>query len=157
MTVSSFSLTLANTFTIGASFIDALFSVQNYTYTIAENDGPVTVCAELVEGCLQREVIIECSTFDGTAQSIFIYKLTFSSNKFNSYSSDYTDYEGRMCRLTFESGSMSGAVDCVDIEIFDDDYKEENESFVFALCAGGDPSVHIDKLYADVYIIDEDG
>ena len=72
-------------------------------------------------------------------------------------SSDYTDYEGRVCRLTFESGSMSGAVDCVDIEIIDDDYKEENESFVFALCAGGDPSVHIDNFYADVYIIDEDG
>ena len=72
-------------------------------------------------------------------------------------SSDYTDYEGRVCRLTFESGSMSGAVDCVDIEIIDDDYKEQNESFVFALCAGGDPSVHINNFYADVYIIDKDG
>ena len=74
MTVSYFSLTLANVFTICVSFIDALFSVQNYTYTVAENDGPVTVCAELVDGCLQREIIIEYATFDGTAQSMFMSK-----------------------------------------------------------------------------------
>ena len=59
--------------------------------------------------------------------------------------------------MTFESGSAAGTVDCVNIGIISDDSKEANESFVFALCAGGDPSVHIDKRYADVYIIDEDG
>ena len=59
--------------------------------------------------------------------------------------------------MSFESGSTAGNVDCVDIGIIDDDCKERNESFVFALCAGGDPSVHIDDFYSDVYIIDNDG
>ena len=59
--------------------------------------------------------------------------------------------------MTFESGSAAGTVDCVNIGIISDDSKEANESFVFGLCAGGDPSVRIDKCYADVYIIDEDG
>ena len=73
------------------------------------------------------------------------------------YSLDSSDYEGRMGRLSFESGSTAGTVDCVDVGIIDDVCKERNESFVFALCAGGDPSVHIDDFYSDVYIIDNDG
>ena len=40
-------------------------------YFVDENDGPVTVCAELQKGCLQREVILEYATFDGTAESMF--------------------------------------------------------------------------------------
>ena len=80
----------------------------------------------------------------------------FPFTKNNVCSSDGTDYYGSTCRLTFESGSMDGAAECVDIDIIDDDYKEENESFIFAICAGGDPSVHIDDFYADVYIIDDD-
>ena len=51
------------------SLLDALFGVQYDTYFVAENDGPVTLCAELLEGCLEREVIVEYATFDGTAQS----------------------------------------------------------------------------------------
>ena len=59
--------------------------------------------------------------------------------------------------MTFESGSVAGDVKCVGIGIIDDDCKENNESFVFSIGAGGDPSVHIDDSRADVYIIDDDG
>ena len=45
---------------------------------------------------------------------------------------------------------------CVYIDIIDDEYKEDNETFVFALCAGGDDAVHIDDFYAPVYIYDDD-
>lgn len=44
---------------------------------------------------------------------------------------------------------------CVGIDIVDDDYKEDNESFVFALCPEDDEA-HIDDFYARVYIIDDD-
>lgn len=49
-----------------------------------------------------------------------------------------------------------GNTSCTEIDIINDNVKESNESFVFALCAGGDESVHIDDFYADVYILNED-
>ena len=51
------------------SLLDALFGIEYDTYFVAENYGPVTLCAELLEGYLEREVIIEYTTLDGTAQS----------------------------------------------------------------------------------------
>ena len=59
--------------------------------------------------------------------------------------------------MKFSSGSVAGDEQCVEIVIIDDDCKEDNESFVFAICAGGDPAVHIDDFYSNVYIIDQDG
>ena len=70
---------------------------------------------------------------------------------------DGADYVGNMGQLTFESGSTAGDVDCVDIGIINDECKERNESFVFAICAGGEPFAHIDYFFADVYIVDEEG
>ena len=58
--------------------------------------------------------------------------------------------------MKFLSGSTTGDKQCVNITIIDDNYKEENESFVFAICAGGEESVHIDDFYANVYIIDDE-
>ena len=69
---------------------------------------------------------------------------------------DGTDYKARVCQLTFDSGSTAGDTSCVDIVIIDDDVKEANESFIFALCAGGDDDVHIDDFHADVHIWDDD-
>ena len=70
---------------------------------------------------------------------------------------DGADYVGNMGQLTFESGSTAGDVDCVNIGIINDACKERNESFVFALCAGGEPFAHIDAFFAGVYIVDEEG
>ena len=66
------------------------------------------------------------------------------------------DYEGRTSYVKFSSGSVAGDEQCIDIVIIDDNCKEDNESFVFAICAGGDPAVHIDDFYSNVYIIDQD-
>ena len=38
-------------------------------YFVAEGDEAIELCAVLVDGCLQRIVELEFSTFDGTASS----------------------------------------------------------------------------------------
>ena len=70
---------------------------------------------------------------------------------------DYTDYEGGVSYVRFLSGTSAMDRQCVDIAIINDDCKEENESFVFSIGAGGDASVHINDFHADVYIIDDEG
>ena len=50
---------------------DAEFGVENDVYYVEENAGFVTVCAELLEGCLERDVVVDCKTVDGTANSMF--------------------------------------------------------------------------------------
>ena len=59
--------------------------------------------------------------------------------------------------MRFLSGTSAMDRQCVDIAIINDDCKEENESFVFSIGAGGDASVHINDFHADVYIIDDEG
>ena len=99
---------------------------------------------------------MEYATFDGTAESMFCIMLWYTTPQ-NYYFSDIADYVESSGRLTFESGSVAGDVECVDIGIIDDDCKEDNETFAFALCAGGDPSIHLGDFDADVYIIDNEG
>ena len=70
MTVSSYSLHVC-LFYLFFSFLDALFGVQYDSYFVTENDGSVTLCAELLEGCLERKVTVKYETFDGTAKSRF--------------------------------------------------------------------------------------
>ena len=70
MTVSSCSLHVLPILFV-FSFLDALFGVQYDSYFVAENNGSVTLCAELLEGCLERKAIVEYETFDGTAKSRF--------------------------------------------------------------------------------------
>ena len=48
---------------------DAFFGVQSDTYFVTENAGSVRLCAQLMDGCLQREVVIDYATLDATAES----------------------------------------------------------------------------------------
>ena len=50
-------------------FSDAFFGVQFDTYFVAEDAGSVRLCAQLMDGCLQREVVIDYATLDATAES----------------------------------------------------------------------------------------
>ena len=49
--------------------IVALFSVEWDRVYLVETNESLTLCVELVDGCLQRAVEIDYVTFDGTAQS----------------------------------------------------------------------------------------
>ena len=55
------------------------------------------------------------------------------------------------------SGSNTGDTQCVDVSIINDDCKEKNESFILAICALGDASVHILEFFTHVYIVDDEG
>jgi hypothetical protein len=37
---------------------DALFNVENATFYVEENDGPVNLCIVLADGCLERDVVL---------------------------------------------------------------------------------------------------
>ena len=69
---------------------------------------------------------------------------------------DGSDYYGIEHFLEFQAGLSAGDSSCVDITIHDDQIKEKNESFVFALCAEGEEDVEIYYRFADVHIIDDD-
>ena len=51
---------------------DATFNVKNETYFVEEDNGPATLCVVLADGCLERDVEIEYSTFDATALSMLL-------------------------------------------------------------------------------------
>lgn len=68
---------------------------------------------------------------------------------------DESDYESSFGVLKFEAGSW-GDSSCVDIVIVIDDVKEKNETFVFAICEGGDKDIDICYNFADIHIIDDD-
>ena len=50
--------------------IDVEVGVIYTTYNVYENDGIVNVCAMIFEGCLQRDILIQYNTYDGTAEGI---------------------------------------------------------------------------------------
>ena len=52
---------------------DVTFAPQLDVYTVTEGAPPLPLCAEIVDGCLEREVEIEYATVDATAQSKFSY------------------------------------------------------------------------------------
>lgn len=45
--------------------------VQSQIYNVDENEGNVTLCIEIVDGCLERDVLINYATFDATALSMY--------------------------------------------------------------------------------------
>ena len=69
---------------------------------------------------------------------------------------DGTDYLGYKYQLTFANTSTNGSVECLYLEIFDDNIKEENETFLAVLSPGGDEAVHLLNHYAEVHIHDDD-
>ena len=50
---------------------DATFNV-NETYFVEEDNGPATLCVLLADGCLERDVVVQYSTFDATALSMLL-------------------------------------------------------------------------------------
>ena len=75
---------------------------------------------------------------------------------FHFVSLDETDFLGSKYPVLFDSTSVPGTVECIDLEIIDDYVKEDNESFVAVLSPKGDEAVHLLNHYAYVYIIDDD-
>ena len=51
---------------------DVKIDVQLTEYAVAENDGNISLCVQIFEGCLERDVVIEYATFDATAQSTYV-------------------------------------------------------------------------------------
>ena len=69
---------------------------------------------------------------------------------------DGSDFFSNTNELKFENGSISGTVECTNLEIIDDTIKEGNESFALVFCPGGDEAVHLQDHSATVHIIDDD-
>ena len=57
----------------------------------------------------------------------------------------------------FEGGSSSGSVQCATVPIVNDEVKEDNESFTFAISAGGDGDIVLGRTRTEVYIVDDNG
>ena len=68
MTVSCTTVFTLMTIIFSAS--DALFGVQNDTFFVSEDAGPAVLCVVLLDGCLERDVVIDYSTLDATAESM---------------------------------------------------------------------------------------
>ena len=68
------------------------------------------------------------------------------------------DYDGGFGDFIFGIGSVTGVTECTDVLIANDEYKEVDETFTFAL-GSSEPAVHINDLntLALVSIIDDEG
>ena len=49
---------------------DVTIRLEQELYTVAEGEGPVTVCAQIIDGNLRRPVIFTLSTFQGPGTAI---------------------------------------------------------------------------------------
>ena len=58
--------------------LDVEIRLQNTVYNAQEGDGSITICAEIFEGSLGRDVSVNFLTADGTAQG------TYSESQVNS-------------------------------------------------------------------------
>lgn len=47
--------------------------LQYHNYYVGEYDGTVTVCAEIFEGCLERDLHVGFATIDATALSTYLH------------------------------------------------------------------------------------
>ena len=103
-------------------------------YTVREEDGPLEVCAVLVEGSLERSVLFTLSNMDDTATSP-------------------GDYSTFTVELTFNATSSRA---CTDIPIEDDTILENPENFTVVLTSD-DPDVSFMPPTSVVTIIDNDG
>ena len=88
---------------------------------------------------------------------LLYYVLKTSPHKHSTCDTDGTDYESSEGYLIFEEGSSSGSVQCATVPIVNDEVKEDNESFTFAISAGGDGDIVLGRTRTEVYIVDDDG
>ena len=137
--------------------LDVKIGLQNTVYNAQEGDGSISICAEIIEGSLGRDVSVQFSTFDGTALGTYNkVKLIVSLTCRYFLCSDGDDYYNVTGQFIFSSGSIAGDSECVDVGIINDDVLELREFFTFALCSE-DSAVNLCIQSADVYIDDEDG
>ena len=45
-----------------------------HVHNVEEGDGSINICAVVIEGCLERDVLIQYYTSDGTALGIIVWK-----------------------------------------------------------------------------------
>ena len=52
--------------------IDVKIGVLNSSYTVEEGNGANSICANIIDGCLGRDVWVQYLTFDGSAEGIYM-------------------------------------------------------------------------------------
>ena len=137
--------------------------LQQQMYTVGEGSGPLTVCIEL-NGTTEKEVIINVSTEEGSAQGIStlslrayhsVYLSTLLTKLYTALpivaaSGDFFGISDR--ELTFQSAAVE---QCTQIGIEDDTILENNETFSVQLSTL-DPDVNLTLSTATVTIEDDD-
>ena len=105
-------------------------------YSVNENVGSLTVCAELVRGALEREASIMLYTVDGTATS-----------------TDPADFSAISHHLTFDQTTSRV---CADVSISDDHVVENDETFSIMIGGGDSGVTFVTPTSAVVTIVDND-
>ena len=138
-------------------------TLQQTAYTTSENNGTITVCAQISSGNLETEVGINLTTVDDTATSagyqIYIYYFTRIRYITNNYFSDPADFLATDVQLSFSEGSSVGNLTCTDIQILNDTILESVETFEVLLKAVDANVTMLPAIAskATVVILDSDG
>ena len=134
---------------------DVKIGLQSSVYTAQESSGSIPICAEIIRGCLGREVSVQYSTQDGTAKGIhFLHEISEIIYLWFPIA-DGEDYYNVSGNFIFSSGSLPNENECVNVNIINNTVLERKEMFYFDLCAK-DSDVDICNQSAEVYIIDDD-
>ena len=149
------------------------------SYDVAENDNTVEICVELT-GDIGTDIWADLSTNNVSAEGIFqLLSSSFFSLCFNPMAItwrfflpklygcdiiillflflDGQDYTGLVQHtLTFPSGSSSGATECVNISIIDDEAFEKDEVFSVHI-VDFEEGIIFNTSYVEVMITDDEG
>ncbi len=125
-------------------------------YAVNEADGSVTLRVRILDGVLEREVVVDFETTPGSATSSGNLKkpkiILYQQTSYNVCLAP-ADYEMTVSQLTF---SPTMDVDTVAVTIFNDAIHEDNETFIGNLpIASADPQTILNPSTAVVTIIDD--
>ena len=117
----------------------AIVAIQHSSYTASEGDGELWLSVEIVEGTLEKNVSLSVESRDGNA------------------SAHTGDYMSLSTQLTFTSGSTSGSIQTLRIELGEDLLVEGPESFIVHISAiDSSLTVMSGRADASIIIVDND-
>ena len=71
------------TFLFSSLLKDVKIGLRNSSYNVEEGDRTISICADIIDGCLGRDVWVQYSTFDGSAEGTHHKKELGQNSIFN--------------------------------------------------------------------------
>ena len=132
-------------------------SLNEVSYIVNEEEGFIEGCVVL-DGLIQRDVVIQLYTFDSTATGMYynLFELVTDTSLYIPCISAPEDYEAAIFPVIFAPDLLSSRSLCGNISVTFDEIVEDMEEF-FVTINSSDCNVQIVQPSTPVFILDNSG